>query len=352
MGTATFRLRIGACVAVAAAMAVVPTVPMPATAAGSKTALSLPSLTSMYAMVVDDAHHHVFVSGGGANSVIDVANYDGTLAATIPREPGAAGMVIDPGSGLLYVSLQGQGLISVINPGKDPPQEVARLHVHLASPLLGPIALAAGRLWFAYGACNAANGIASLDLMTDQVFTYTGQGLYGDYCPMVNTAAGDPSLLIEWDSGLEPATLNKFDISVDPPILVQSQREERLENLEQLAFRPDASIIYAASGWPYEIDSYRTSDLSQTAPTCPGVAYPDAVAVSADGRHMVAGFDFGQPSVWTYRLTAHTCTVRKRFDAGQDLYRGGVAASRRFHWIFAASGANSGTVTLWVFTRP
>src|SRR6266567_775845 len=322
----------------------------PAAALGApRTGTILPSLYSMYAMVVDDAHQHVFVTGSGSNSVVDVLNFDGTLDATIQNEPGAAGMALDTSHGRLYVALQGQGHISVIDTTVDPPVERKSIPVGVASPLMGPIAIAHKRLWFSYGSCAQSGGVASVQRGTGRVRTYGGQGLSGDYCPMLNTSPVDPNLLIEWDAGLTPTTLNRFDLSVNPPKLMQSAWVGG--NLHEIAFSPDASVFYTAAGGPEEIDTYLTATLQQIGPTCAGSYPPDAVALSADGRHLVAGFPASEPSISTYHLNATRCAIRQRFDVGSSwVYPTGVATSAGFQHIFVTTGWLDDSVTFTVLT--
>src|SRR2546422_11638918 len=77
---------------------------------------SLP-LTTYFAMLVDGAHQHVFVTGGFGSSGILVVDFNGNLLQTIPNEPSPAGMVLSQDGSALYVALQGQSGIDQIDPG-------------------------------------------------------------------------------------------------------------------------------------------------------------------------------------------------------------------------------------------
>ena len=81
--------------------------------AGSGSSVAL-GATGFGSIVVDDANHHVFVSGPAANEVL-VFDFDGNLVKTIPNVYGAGAMVVHGAS--LYVVAKNVGAIEAIDLG-------------------------------------------------------------------------------------------------------------------------------------------------------------------------------------------------------------------------------------------
>ena len=52
-------------------------------------------------MVVDDAHKHVFVTGGHDTTALAVLDYDGNLVTTITGLAGPTGMTLNPATSTL-----------------------------------------------------------------------------------------------------------------------------------------------------------------------------------------------------------------------------------------------------------
>src|SRR5512132_936801 len=90
----------------------------------------------------------------------------------------------------------------------------------------------------------------------------TDQTTLPNYCPTFATTPGDPDLLATGDMGISPTTLYVYDVSTDPPTLVQSASHPGgAENLRSLAFTPDALQVLSASGTPYAVQAFGASDL-------------------------------------------------------------------------------------------
>jgi hypothetical protein len=308
-------------------------------------------------MVVDDAHKHVFVTGGYNDSVIDVVDFNGNLVTTIANEPGAAGMVLDAPTHTLYVALAGQGMVDKIDTKATPPVKTGSISVDPATPLTGPIGAAAGRLWFGYGAmCQQfQGGIASMDPASSppDVKTYSVEGLTDVYCPAVATTSGNPNLLLSWERGLSPPVIRAYDLSTDPPTLVTSQNELDLADPRQVAFNPAATRFYTAAGSPYEIDTFKVSTLKQTMPTCPADSYPSSVVTTLNGKHLATGLSSQRQGVWVFKLGSDTCQLIAKFDVGSsDMYDKGIAFTADESRLFAVTGAFTGFANFHVIRKP
>ncbi len=299
-------------------------------------------------IAVDGAHSRVFVSGGAGTSSIAVLDFDGNIVTTIGGQNGASGMVVDTASGTLYVALRDATAISKIETATL--TETSRMSV---APLSLPtnLALAGGRLWFAHS-CQSGGGAGSISL--DGAGVRDETTLPG-YCPTFATSPGNTNLLAAGDMGISPTTLYIFDVSADTPTLVSSVRDPGgAGNLRDLAFMPDASRLLSASGAPYMVQSFLSSDLSLAA-TYPTGPYPIAVAVTSDGAYVAAGADASYDKDVFVFPAASTTPVRSWdfSSTGKKLVAGGLAFSPNAGRLFATSTNDAtGKLDFRVYTNP
>jgi len=286
--------------------------------------LVLPGMTGASHVVVDDAHDHVFVSGsasGSPSSAVDVVDFGGSLVASLPMT-GGDGMALDPSTNRLYVALDHESTIEVVDTAASPPSVIGTIDTSAAGTLIGTLALSGGRLWFGYGPCatNTA-GIASANLANDPptIKTYTVSGMQFDYCPLVAATASDPNVLLYWDEGLMPPTIVRYDVSTNPPTRVTAQFENGVSFTEGLTFTPDGSHFYFdVSTTPFSVDT-----LLPDGPSCPGFGSNSTatqagrftyVAAQADAEITVGRAkastcgpwgDFPRPSILDQRVVNH-----------------------------------------------
>src|SRR5690349_21676086 len=142
------RVKRRLAVAMAGAVAVVggiASVGLPATSArAATTTVALPISTYSH-MVLDPAHQHIFISGGGSSSSILVTDYSGQTVATIPNEPGAYGLALSGDGSTVYAALSGSGAISAISTSTL--AETAR---YSTGPNPAFVAYTSGKIWFSY----------------------------------------------------------------------------------------------------------------------------------------------------------------------------------------------------------
>jgi hypothetical protein len=286
-------------------------------------------------VAVDGANEHVFVSGGTGTSEIAVLDFDGNVVTTITGEEGASGLVVDEATGTLYAALADANAISAID--TTDLTETSRISV---DPLVSPtqLELAGGKLWFT-NACHSS-GTGSVELDGSNV---TEQTDLPSYCPVFATSPGDPNLLAVGDMGLSPTEIFVYDVSTDPPTLVQSVwNPGDSGNLQDLAVSPDALNVLMASGAPYFIQSLYTSDLS-LAGTYPTGPYPKAVAVSDDGAWVAAGAE-SQTDDDVFVFPAGSSTPVRSWDfqsTSKALVPGSLAFSPDASRLFAVSTNDS-----------
>jgi hypothetical protein len=315
-------------------------------AAGASTVTQLPLAGGGW-MAVDGAHEHVFVSGGTGTSAIVVLDFDGNIVTTVTGEEGASGMVVDGATGTLYAALADADAISQIDTATL--AETSRMSV---DPLASPtnLALAGGKLWFT-NACHSS-GTGSIELDGSNV---TEQTDLPSYCPIFATSAGDPNLLAVGDMGLSPTEIFVYDVSTDPPTLVQSVWNPGSSgNLQDLAFAPDALTVLMASGAPYFVQSLYTSDLT-LAGTYPTGPYPVAATVSDDGAWVAAGADASYDKD-IFVFPAGSTTPVRSWDfasTSNTLASGGLAFSPDAGRLFATStNGTTGQLDFRVYTNP
>lgn len=299
-------------------------------------------------IAVDGTHDHAFVSGGSGTSSIVVLDFDGNIVGTIPGQQGASGMVVDESTGTLYAALRDGTAISRIDTATL--TETSRMSV---APLSLPtnLALAGGKLWFAHS-CQEGGGTGSINLDGTGVKDETS--LPG-YCPTFATTAGNANLVAVGDVGLSPTTLYVYDVSTDPPTLVQSAwNPGGAGNLRDLAFTPDALGVLSASGAPYMIQEFLAGDLS-LAGTYPTGPYPTAVAVTNDGAYVAAGADASyDDDVFVFPVGDTTPIRTWDFGStGKTLVAGGLAFSPDAGRLFATSTNDAtGKLDFRVYNNP
>lgn len=285
-------------------------------------------------ILADPNSCRVFVSSPSSNTVL-VLDYSGRLVKTFTDEYGADAMVTS--GSVLYVALTSTGSIDEIDLQSGSSKT-------LASALVKPLdlALAGGRLWTTTGNCSQWEvKLVGIDLGTGAAKEYApDQSTNLGYCVGFATGAGGDSL-VAWDAGLEPANLTTLDVSSGAPLLTLTQREERLQNLGDAAITAGDKLV-TASGWPYEFDQWKLSDLRQDGIVYPGAAYPVAVATAgtriAAGVASVAGED---ATIRVYQVDKPSPIASLLQSSGQNdgLYRRGLAMSPDGRLVFAVTGS-------------
>lgn len=328
-------------IAVVVALALVPASARSAHAAGT----ALP-FASVFDMVVDDAHDHVFISGGASSTALPVYGFDGALVTSIPVA-GATGMVLL--GDRLYVSAANGPLIEVIDVTATLPAVVDSLTI---DPFVNPgdLTEAAGTLWFfADGATN--HQLVSID--TDGTNLSAGFSSAANYAPRFVEGLPGGSELWMFDQGLSPLTVTGYDATTDPPTFLRNKfNVGEAGNGRQVAMMPDRASMIIASGAPYAYPQVRVSDLA-TIRSYVAAPYPTAVAVTPSGGGLIVGGANGMYAndVWAYTPGTTTDVWHHDFEIPQvTVVSNGIAVADDANTIFAVHSNESGNPSLEVLT--
>ena len=322
----------------------------PAGLATTKTSLPL---TGFFDMVVDDAHGHVFVTGGSGNSSVVVVDFSGNVVTSIGSQPGAAGMALDAANSTLYVALRDSNAISVIDTATL--AETSRISIAPAGlPLT--VALAGGRLWFSHDCNSADSRFGSIALNGTDVQLYARSGDYPSTCPILVTSPVDDDVLVATGMGSSPPNIFVYDASTAVPTVTFWKRMSGSGDFEDLIFTPDGASLLGAAGAPYQVQRLQVSDLA-TSGSYPTGAYPVGVAVTSDGAYVAGAVDTGNgPEVVVF--PADSSTPLRDFEYGREddaeMYFGPLAFSADSSKLFtvAEPGTEGGGITFRVHGSP
>jgi hypothetical protein len=236
--------------------------------------------------VVDDAHQHVFVTGGRAGSSVLVLNYDGSVAATVRNEPGAAGLWLSPGRGIVYVSLLRANAISAIDTTSL--QEVDRFPLSQNAGCPGSLAMTGGALWFSFSCggehANVA-GLGRLNPDTGADREFRGPGFPNE--PVRLTADQDDPILYGADRASQPPRIWKWKVRGQAPRLVKSLQVGGEDGAAGFRVTADGKYLLLAGGSDHA-ESLWTSNLGDDGDYTTG-DWAVAVAPTADDGFVIVG---------------------------------------------------------------
>jgi DNA-binding beta-propeller fold protein YncE len=290
----------------------------PATATSSP--LPLPAFGDI---VVDQAHKHIFISGGrSANSVL-VLDFSGRVLKKIDNQFGATGLVLSEDNKTLYVAQAAGDAVSAVSTDKfiettRYPTGAQTCPTHLART--------GSLVWFGYGCDDTWNGrIGKLDVAATPPITLDQQGdALFQRAPLVssNGAAAGPVVAGQ----LELSLSNVHVYSVAGATLAPGAAGEVVgSNLTAVAVSPDGLSVYTASGSRDHVAAFATHDLSGRGSYSTG-AYPNAVAPTGDGKYVATG-------AYTSRIKAVTVfEVGETVPAKTFSLDGSVLANRGLAW--------------------
>ncbi len=254
----------------------------PATAAD--TAFALP-MNAFRDLAVDDAHGHVFLTGGGSNGVV-VRDLDGGAVTVIADQPGATGLALSPDASLLYVALSNGDAISAIDTVTL--TETAR-HATGATTCPTWVGALGDKLWFGYGCSGWQGSIGVVDLGQDPAAVTLARAPAPAFysAPMVLTSAALPGRLLAAASGSSPTQLRALDID---GTTLTAAASVQINDPRDIAITADGTHVVIATGAPYYHPAYQTSDLSADGGYGANNPYPNAVATGSTG-HVAAGIN-------------------------------------------------------------
>jgi hypothetical protein len=332
-----FKQSMTAAFAAVAGVAIM--VGVPAFTAGAATTVVTLPITNYSHMLVDPAHHHLFITSGSGSTSVLVTDYSGQTVATIPDEPGATGLALSSDGSTVYAALADGDAISAISTSTL--AETAR---YLTGTGTEPtyVAYSSGKVWFGYGAA-AQGGIGSVDPSTSPA-TVTLQAASGSWyaAPLVAATAGGE--LVAGEPGQSPVQLASYDVSSGTAtVLAPEEFLDEAANLSSMQITPDGTDVVLASGYPYYQEIYRVSDLSADG-TYPTTNYPNSVSISSDGT-VAAGTVTGSNEVFVFAAGASTPLNTINFGSA-ELASDGVALTPDKSLLFAVTLGSAPTLNI------
>jgi hypothetical protein len=279
-------------------------------------------------VLVDDAGGQVFVTATDTVAVFDLA---GDRIGTIEDQFGAKDLLLRGRT--LYVLAANVNRINTV--------DADTLAVTGGWNMPGvsggyQMAWAAGALWVTYD-----TGTVKLDPTTGAVTLRVGGGGWVD----IEGTTNPPRLYIMGDG--TPSPITAYDISSGLPIaMATTPWGNDCENGQEPALAPSGNSLWTACGAPYVFKQWdRTALATGSTATYPGDPYPDAVAVSGDGRLLVAGSNSSsEPDIRVYDVDRPSALKVLELGYNDHLLRGMLAPTKTGDRVYAVS-QNRGLVT-------
>jgi hypothetical protein len=290
-------------------------------------------LSGFGAILVDQAHGHVFLSGGPSARAVLVTDLRGRLVGRIDDEPGAAGLALSADARTLYAALSTGDAIAAIDTASL--AETARYRTP-AGTCPSSLTRTGGYLWFGYGCPDGEqSGLGRVDTTSAPV---------GVRLDQADTQFHGAPLVASGPAEAGPLVVAQPHASASMTV-VYAVRQGVLDpgasgvmgggDLADLALSPDTALVCTAAASRTRVEAFATADLSQRG------AYPldhaaAAVALSPDGRLLAAATSASTRQVWLFRLGAST--PDRVFDlAGETVPAGGLAWTSDARTLFAVT---------------
>ncbi len=220
---------------------------------------------------------------------------------------------------MVYVIAKSAGSVICINANTLAIEKTINLGVQS----INSIAVMGNYLWYSWG--DQWGYIGRYNLTTDQNETQVIGNIYEG---LLRTSPAQPGILYVGFQGLSPASIRKFDISVNPPALL-SEIDDVGSNLGDFKISTDGSKIWSACGAPYNIAELRTSDMLLSGTTFSTGAYPTAVdRTTVNGTEILVG---GTNSIYdtdVHVFQASDPSISVSYDTGMWSADGNVAISK------------------------
>lgn len=304
-------------------------------------------------MVVDGVHSRLFLSDPARGAVL-VTGFDGAVLQQVTGLPGAAQLALSADSATLYAALPDADTVAAIS---TTTHEVVARYATGAGTAPRTLAVTGGRLWFGYGA-EGAGDIGSVDLTTERPVVTLGQATGDDWysAPALVTSEAAPGVLVAGERDVSPATFAVYDVRTGTALRTAERRLPDAGDTQDLAFTADGENVIVAGASPYHHQVLRTADLAD-AGRYPAAAYPNAVAVAADGA-VAAGVDSSHGSdVFMFRPGTRVSHGVHEFASGDSsplLLPAGLGWAPDNRRLFAVTRETrqSAPVVLRVLTTP
>jgi hypothetical protein len=240
-------------------------------------------------LAVDDAHGHVFISGGynQNDGTVDVYGFDGVHQSSIGTYAGLEGMAISGST--LYVASCGTSSIEMFSLSTLGHTGTISLAHTMDFP--GALAVAGGRLWFdaqTDGAQYASPGSVTIAAPHTED---EPAALSSMLAPTFATSASRPNMLVVSDLGDVPGDVKVVDVSAaTPTITATGSGLARWGTADNAAIAPDGDVLLPFDS---EVRAYSATDLHTVDSLYTGRAGASKVTVSPDGTYLAVGVGQG-----------------------------------------------------------
>jgi hypothetical protein len=259
-------------------------------------------LTGFGAIVVDQAHKHLFVTGGSGDNSVVVTDFSGNVVKQVTGEFGADGLALSGDGSTVYAALSAGDAVSAIS--TTTLAETARYSTP-AQTCPATLARTGQFLWVGYG-CGSqfTGGIARLDTAAATPTVTLGQQGEAVFqgAPLLAAANAGPVVATQPDLSL--ATTDVYSVnngSLQPGVSGTIAGS----NVADIAVTPDGAVLYSTAGSEDHVAGVATSDFAGRGAYTTG-HFPDAVAVSADGGFVATGIFSAAHKVLVFAAGATT----------------------------------------------
>ncbi|GLY93916.1 hypothetical protein Acsp02_11720 [Actinoplanes sp. NBRC 103695] len=239
------------------------------------------------AMIVDDEHSLVFVSGGPSSNGIVVTDFDGRVRKTIGKQYGATGMALNADRTKLYVALAAGDAISVID--LNTLREIDR---HPTGTRTCPTHLArtGDNIWFGHGCDdNWTGGVGRLDTAVSPATVQTSQ--QGDArflrAPVLASADDADGPLVASQLAMSRSTSWAYTVD-DNALVSKASSDAPGSNLVDTDVDATGELLYTASRSTNDFPAYETTGLTGRGAYRVG-NHPAAVSISPDDQYLALG---------------------------------------------------------------
>lgn len=301
------------------------------------------------AMVVDQAHKRVFVSGGAASNGIVVLSFSGRVVKTVSGQFGATGLVLSEDGKTLYAALAAGDAISAIDTAT---LTESRRFATGAQTCPTHLARTGALVWFGYG-CEATwqGRIGRLDPAAAEPVVLDKGNVVFQTAPLLASAGGAAGPLVATQLELSLADTRVFTVAAGE-LVAGPAGEVFGGNVIDLGLSPDGATLHSAAGSRDRVEAFATTDLARRGTYATG-PHPNAVRVSPDGKHVAVGaYTARDKAIWVFAVGA--ATPVNAFDLDGDvLANRGLAWSADSRYLFAITqGAADATPRFTVINRP
>ncbi|WP_406326392.1 Ig-like domain repeat protein [Streptomyces sp. NBC_01617] len=292
--------------------------------AAADSAGALP-ISSYGDIAVDGVHKRVYISDPAGNKVV-VTDYTGRVVATVPDLSGVRDLAISPDSGFVYAALpDADAVVAIETAGST----AAARYGTGENTDPQTLAVAGGRVWFAYGQESSRN-LGSFDPAqgTPEIALDQLPGNAWTVAPELESA-GNTLVLGFHGTWSELAV---YDVSTGAPVLrKEGAQADARSDMADFALSADGAQIVTTSGTSsYEATAIDAGDLTRTG-GYPIDAYgPDSAAIAPDGTVALAADSPYDKDVFVFKPGA--TEPFRTYTYGASASGGDIIAAQGLSW--------------------